>query len=252
LQAATGLTWLSNNNNEDPTPMGVAVVDIMAGTHAAQGILAALYKKGRTGEGCLIQVSMFESILDFQFEVLTCYYNDGNQLPIRSAINSGHAYVAAPYGIYKTKDNYIALAMTHIVRLAELLECEPLKKFANQDDWFAKRDEIKQLLAVHLATKESAAWLKILEAADIWCAPVLDYDGLVSQEGYSVLNMEITVKTSNGLSVKTTRCPIRVDGKVLTSAKGAPMLGEHNAAIDKFFDLVKGAQVINAREPVHK
>src|SRR6185295_6208150 len=83
LQAASGLTWLSNNSDENPTPMGVAVVDIMAGTHIAQGILSALYKKGISGEGALVQVSMFESILDFQFEVLTCYYNDGNQLPVR-------------------------------------------------------------------------------------------------------------------------------------------------------------------------
>src|SRR6187549_3140170 len=77
LQAGSGLTWLNNNNNEDPTPMGVAVVDIMAGTHIAQGILATLYRRAINGEGAFVQVNMFESILDFQFEVLTSYYNDG-------------------------------------------------------------------------------------------------------------------------------------------------------------------------------
>jgi len=239
LQAASGLTWLSNNNDESPTPMGVAVVDIMAGTHLAQGILSALYKKGISGEGALVQVSMFESILDFQFEVLTCYYNDGNQLPVRSAVNSGHAYVAAPYGIYKTGDSYIGLAMTNIVLLAELLQCEPLKHFADSNDWFNKRDEIKKILANHLVANTTAHWLGILEKADIWCAPVMDYDKLMQEEGYRVLNMEVTVKTSNGLSVKTTRCPIRVDGKLLTSAKGAPVLGEDNKEIDKQFGLRK-------------
>jgi CoA:oxalate CoA-transferase len=237
LQGATGLTWLSNNNNESPTPMGVAVVDIMAGTHIAQGILAALYRKGVNGEGALVQASMFESILDFQFEVLTCYYNDGNQLPVRSAINSGHAYVAAPYGIYKTKDNYIALAMTNIVLLAELLQCGPLKKFAESNDWFDKRDEIKKILAECLTAETAAHWLSILEKADIWCAPVMNYDKLVKEEGYRTLEMEITVKTSNGLLVKTTRCPIRVDGKLLGTDKGAPVLGEHNAEIEKQFGL---------------
>ena len=244
LQAASGLTWLSNNNDESPTPMGVAVVDIMAGTHIAQGILAALYKRTINGEGALVQVSMFESILDFQFEVLTCYYNDGNQLPVRSAINSGHAYVAAPYGIYKTKDSYIALAMTNIVLLAELLQCEPLKKFSDSNDWFDKRDEIKEILASHLIPGTAGHWLNILEKADIWCAPVLDYDKLVREEGYRVLNMEITVKTSNGLSVKTTRCPLRVDGKLLVSSKGAPMLGEDNEAIEKQFGIVKELQPV--------
>lgn len=244
LQAASGLTWLSNNNNENPTPMGVAVVDILAGTHITQGILAALYQRGISGEGALVQVSMFESILDFQFEVLTCYYNDGNQLPVRSAINSGHAYVAAPYGIYKTKDSYIALAMTNIVRLAELLGCEPLAQFKDSNDWFDKRDVIKEMLATHLITNTADHWLSILEKADIWCAPVMDYDKLMKEEGYRVLDMEITVKTSNGLSVKTTRCPLRVDGQLLTSVKGAPVLGEDNEEIDRRFGLINEFQPV--------
>jgi crotonobetainyl-CoA:carnitine CoA-transferase CaiB-like acyl-CoA transferase len=247
LQAASGLTWLSNNSNENPTPMGVAVVDIMAGTHIAQGILATLYKRCMTGEGALVQVSMFESVLDFQFEVLTCYYNDGKQLPVRSAINSGHAYVAAPYGIYKTKDDYIALAMTDIVRLGTLLECGPLKQFSNASDWYDKRDEIKKVLATHLLKEAAGYWLAILEKADIWCAPVLNYDKLVKEEGYRILNMEITVKTSNGLSVKTTRCPIRVDGKLLVNDKGAPQLGEHNEEIDEQFGLAKELQPVIKR-----
>jgi CoA:oxalate CoA-transferase len=244
LQAASGLTWLSNNNYESPTPMGVAVVDIMAGTHLAQGILASLYKKIITGEGALIQVSMFESVLDFQFEVLTCYYNDGKQLPVRSAINGAHAYVAAPYGIYKTKDDYIALAMTNILLLADLLQCEQLKQYSDPEDWFTKRDEIKKTLADHLATNTVDHWLEILEPAGVWCADVMDYDKLVKEDGYRLLEMEMKVKTSNGITVKTTRCPIRIDGKMLLSDSGAPLLGEHNSEIDAEFKLTKGLQPI--------
>jgi CoA:oxalate CoA-transferase len=239
LQAASGLTWLNNNNNESPTPMGVAVVDIMAGTHIAQGILATLFKRTITGEGALVEVNMFESILDFQFELLTSYYNDGRQLPVRSAVNSAHAYIAAPYGIYKTNDGYIALAMSDIIQLATLLQCEPLKQFSDPNDWFEKRDDIKKMLANHLLTNSAAFWLAILEKADIWCAPVMDYDKLVQQDGYKILDMEVTVKTSKGLEVTTTRCPIRVDGKLLISDKGAPQLGEHNDAIDKQFEVEK-------------
>lgn len=245
LQAASGLTWLSNNYDENPTPMGVAVVDIMGGTHIAQGILAALFQRGVSGEGALVQVSMFESILDFQFEVLTCYYNDGNQLPVRSSINSGHAYVAAPYGIYKTNDGYIALAMGNILLLAQLLQCETLKAFSDNNDWFTRRDTIKQVLAEHLLNNKTQYWLDILEKADVWCAPVLDYEKLVKQDGYRALNMEIVVKTSNGLSVTTTRCPIRVDGKILVSDKGAPVLGEHNQEIEHQFGLLNELQNSN-------
>lgn len=237
LQAASGLTWLSNNQAEQPTPAGVAVVDIMAGTHIAQGILATLFQRGVTGQGALVQVSMFESILDFQFEALTCYYNDGNQLPVRSEVNSGHAYIAAPYGIYQTGDSYIALAMSNILLLAELLGCEPLRVFTDPGDWFTRRDTIKKLLAAHLLTGTTANWLSVLEQADIWCAPVMDYDQLVQEEAYRVLEMEIRVKTGNGLSVTTSRCPIRVDGRKIVSDKGAPALGEHTEDIEQQFGL---------------
>ncbi len=238
LQAVSGLVWLSNNGNEGPTPMGVAVVDIMAGTHVAQGILASLYRRAITGEGAWVQVSMLESILDFQFEVLTCYYNDGRQLPERSHVNSGHAYIAAPYGIYETQQGYMALSMGSILSLATLLQCPPLEQFTESGEWFSRRDEIKAILAAHLKTNTAAHWLSLLEKAGYWCAPVYNYDELVQQEGYQVLNMEIVVKTTNGLSVTTTRCPLRVDGHLLASRKGAPMLGEHNTALEREFGLV--------------
>jgi CoA:oxalate CoA-transferase len=237
LQAASGLTWLSNNGNENPTPVGVAVVDILAGTHATQGILACLLKKGITGIGALIQVSMFESVLDFQFEVLTCYYNDGMQNPQRSKVNNAHAYVAAPYGLYRTNTDYIAIAMTDIVQLGVLLDCKELTTFNNKNDWFNSRDTIKKILATHLLTNTAAHWLSILENADIWCAPVLNYDQLVKEEGYRVLNMELTVKTNNGTTIKTTRCPIRIDGKILQSETGAPTLGEHNKEIELKYNI---------------
>jgi CoA:oxalate CoA-transferase len=59
----------------------------------------------------------------------------------------------------------------------------------------------------------------------------------VQEEGYKVLNMELQVKTSNGLNVTTTRCPIRVDGEIATSTIGAPLLGEHNKQIDEQFSI---------------
>ena len=229
LQSVTGLTYLSNNDGTLPTPMGVAVADILAGTHLAQGILTALYQRAISNEGALVEVSMFESSLDFQFEVLTCFYNDGNELPQRSAVNNAHAYVAAPYGLYQTTDGYLALAMGNILVLADLLKCPALLNFPDSKAWFSQRDEIKQVLVEHLAVQSTHYWLDILEPADIWCAKVMNYESLMQEEGYQALKMEQEVTTSKGLTIKTTRCPIRVDGQLLTSTVGAPALGEHNA-----------------------
>lgn len=236
LQAISGITFLSGNKEDNPTPMGVAVADILAGTHLVQGILAALFNRFTTHEGALVEISMLESLIDFQFETLTCFYNDGHVLPQRSAINNGHAYLAAPYGIYKTTRGYLALAMMEIPRLGQLLKCDALLIYTNPADWFDKRDEIKLMLQNHLYTKSAEEWLAVLEPTDIWCSEVLDYDTLVQEEGYKALEMEQEVWLGNKF-LKTTRCPIRVNGQLLKSEKGAPTLGQHTQAIKAEFNL---------------
>lgn len=237
LQSLVGLPFLSNDSSEPPTPMGVAVVDILAGTHIAQGILAAYYRRLKTGKGALVQVSMLESALDFQFEVLTCFLNNGNKLPQRSQNNHAHAYVGAPYGVYRTQNGYLALAMGDIRVLGDLLGCEELRPFDDPKKWFIERDEIKRVLAGHLANQSTEHWLSILEPADIWCSEVLDYPAMINKSGYKSLDMEIVVKTTAGSEVRTIRCPIRVNGQLLTHEVGAPSLGYHTNLISSEFEL---------------
>lgn len=232
LQSVSGLTWLTNNQNESPTPMGVSVADILAGAHISQAILAALYKKAISGEGSQVSVSMLESVMNFQFELITCFYNDGNELPVRSAVNNGNAYLQAPYGIYATQEGFLALAMGDIVQLGNILDCTTLGNYTNAADWFTLRDEIKGHLANHLITNTADFWLSKLQAAGYWAAKVFNYDQLTEHEGYKAINMELFVNTSNGLQIKTTRCPIKIDGEILLATKGAPLLGEHTDTIN--------------------
>jgi crotonobetainyl-CoA:carnitine CoA-transferase CaiB-like acyl-CoA transferase len=148
-QSISGLTWLTGDAAQGPVPMGLSVADMFAGAHCVQGILAALVRRGVTGKGGLIEVSLIESVLDIQFEVLTTHFNDGGQLPKRSAVSNGNAYLGAPYGIYQTADGHLAVAMGSIVRLGELLSCKPLTTYTDPKTWFTQRDEIKAELARH-------------------------------------------------------------------------------------------------------
>jgi hypothetical protein len=75
-----------------------------------------------------------------------------------------------------------------------------------------------------------------LDAADIWCSEILDYEQLRKYEGYDILKMEQEVVIGSGKALTTTRCPIRIDGELLISAKGAPALGEHTRDIEKRFN----------------
>ncbi|HYH57008.1 MAG TPA: CaiB/BaiF CoA-transferase family protein, partial [Anseongella sp.] len=67
VQALSGLTWLSGDRDGAPTPFGLSVADILCGAHLAQGLLAALVRRGKTNAGALVEVSLLESVLDLQF-----------------------------------------------------------------------------------------------------------------------------------------------------------------------------------------
>ncbi|WP_303316283.1 CaiB/BaiF CoA-transferase family protein [Flavivirga abyssicola] len=231
VQSLSGLTWLSGNAGNGPVPMGLAIVDILSGSHLAQGILAALVKKAKTGKGTKVSVSMLESILDFQFETITTYYHDGGQPTERTASNNAHAYLGAPYGVYETSNGYLALAMGAIPFLGELLGCDALKNYLEVASWFTQRDDIKNILATHLKTDTTEKWLSILEPADIWCASVMDWDTLFDHDGFKVLDMIQNVTMGDGFEYETTRCPIKIDGQLLKSSLGSPSLGEHTKAI---------------------
>lgn len=225
VQSLSGLPWLSGNADGPPVPFGLAVADLFTGAHLVQGILACLVRKGITGRGGRVEVSLMESMLDFQFEVLTTHLNDGGKLPKRSAINNAHPYLGAPYGIYDTADGYLALAMGSVTRLGELLECPELIAYADPACLFERRDEIKEILADHLKTQDTAHWLAILESADVWCADVLTMRSLMEHEGFKVLDMVQEVTRPGCATMRTLRCPIRLDGQLLKSGKGAPRLG---------------------------
>lgn len=233
LQSLTALTWLSGNHDDGPVPMGLSIVDMLAGAHLAQGILAALYRKAMQNTGAKVQVSMLESAFDFQFETITTYFNDGGQLPVRTQSNNAHAYLGAPYGIYKTQNGFLALAMGSIPVLASLLKCDDLLQFPVNK--FELRDQIKAVLATHLQTQETQFWLNILEPADIWCAKVLNYQELFAEDGFKVLEFTQQVKMLDGYQYQTTRCPIKIDGEYFTSTKGSPKLGQDNEQIRNEF-----------------
>jgi len=235
IQSISGLTQLNGNDGAGPVPIGLAVTDILSGAHLCQGILACLYRKTATGKGGRVEVSMLESALEYQFESVTAFFRDGGQPTVRPKTNSAHAYLGAPYGIYPTKNGYIALAMGKIPFLGELLDCPSLMNYPDAASWFNQRDEIKDILANHLSTKETKEWLAVLEPADIWCAEIMNWKTLFDTEAFKILKMIQDVNFSDGFSYKTTRCPISINEEFLTAEKGAPYLGEDTEAINAEF-----------------
>ncbi|MDT1060987.1 CaiB/BaiF CoA-transferase family protein [Paracoccus sp. CPCC 101403] len=237
-QARSGVMWLNGDEGQGPVPFGLAIADMLAGAACCQGILAGLVRRGISGQGMHVQTSLMEALVDFQFEVLTTHLNDGRRTPKRSDFRSAHAYLSAPYGVYEAKDGWLAIAMTPIPRLADLMEIETLAAYRDDAKLaFTQRDTIKRLIAEKVATKTVDEWLAVLEQADIWCARVMDWPQLLSSEGFRVLDMLQTVTRDDGVSIETTRLPLRLNGHRPGRPEAAPLVGAHSDAIRKEFDL---------------
>ena len=235
-QARTGLMWLNGDRDQGPVPFGLAIADLLAGSAIVQGVLAALVRRGRTGEGAHIETSLLEALVDFQFEVLTTYLNDGGRIPQRSQFRSAHAYLAAPYGVYPTHDGWLAIAMTPLDKLAGVIGLPAIADTPGRAA-FERRDAIKRAIADHIATQPTAFWLDRMQPADIWCAEVLDWPAFLASEAFRRMDLLQTLTRGGGLPVRTTRSPIRVDARRPECALAAPRIGEHTDALRAEFGL---------------
>lgn len=228
IQSISGLTYTTGNSDDDPMPFGLSVIDSICGIHAVQGILAALISRQKTGKGAYVELSLLESAIALQFELFTTWFLDNNSVK-RSKVSNGNPLLGAPYGIYETKDGYIALAMMNIQTLRRALECAELDQF-DQGDVFQKRDEIKAIIRDVLKHHTTDHWLSLLHKHHLWAAEVKDWKQLSQHEGYKVLGMEQEIRLQDH-SIITTRCPIRIDGEKLYVNKPAPALGKDTEKI---------------------
>ena len=240
-QSISGLPWLNGRAGDPPIPVGLAVADIFTSTHLAHGITALLLRRERTGLGGLVESSLLESMLDLQFELISANLYDPEIIVKRGGGNSAHAFLPAPYGLYETANGYIAIAMTPVPHLGTLLGLD-LHAYEDPKSWWSDQEAIMLALSSRLKTKETDEWLVVLDSADIWCAPVLTLPELMSHEGFKALDMtqEITRTGLDGeskVSVSTTRSPIRIDGKTVKHAKGAPHVGEDTESICNEFGI---------------
>ena len=230
-QSRSGLVWLNGSAGDGPVPVGVSITDIAAGMHLAQGVLAALFKQARTNRGSLVEVSLLASAMDLQFEQFTAYLNGKRAQPARAAVGGANVYASAPYGLYKTSDGHLAIAMTPIAALVDCLELDALRAYADPSRSFVDRERINAILREAVATRPTTHWLSRLAPRGIWCAEVLDWPQLERMGVLDELGVIQTVETADGVQLKTTTCPIRIDGQVLRGSRAAAALGADNAAI---------------------
>lgn len=227
-QARSGVMWLSGNADHGPVPIGLPLADISAGQNLLSGILAALFQRERKGLGNHVQTSLLESLLDLQFEFLTTYLNNGERHPQRLPQGSAHGYLSAPYGVYSTKQGYLALAMTPLEELAKALHLPALDQLTDKQDAFMQRETIYACLNEAFQAQTAQQWEQQLMQQGIWCAEVIDWQQTLQQP--TIADMVASINTEQGVTRFMTS-PIRFGEARMKAAALAPELDQHHDAI---------------------
>lgn len=179
VQAMSGLMSLTGDPDGPAYRSGISVFDVMAGLHAAIGILAALNHRNHTGEGQHVEVSLFASALSGMVNQTSAYVA-GGIIPTRM----GNAHPSLfPYEPLPTADLDLIIAAGNngqFSKLCEILDLPELPRdprFADTKDRNRNRDALRPLLIERLRTRTAQEWFRRLSAAGVPCGPINNIEG---------------------------------------------------------------------------
>lgn len=230
IQAMSGLAAITGTPETGPRPVGVSAVDHHGAALLANGILAALFRRARTGRGCRVDVNLLSAAIDLQTESFTCYLNGEPHKNVTPPRHSGGWYFSAPYGIYATADGHLAISLSELETLAAALEVPELERFSKSDAFY-RRDAILPVVAEALARRGSKAWIEVLTRHKIWHAPVNGYADVV-QDPQVVHNRNfVTVPGETGAPITLVNHPVRYDGQAPAVRLAPQPIGAQTAEI---------------------
>jgi crotonobetainyl-CoA:carnitine CoA-transferase CaiB-like acyl-CoA transferase len=232
VQAISGLMSLTGDPDGPAYRAGISVFDVVAGLHAAIGILAALNHRNRTGEGQHVELSLMASALSGLVNHTSAYVA-GGVVPMRM----GNAHPSLfPYEPLPTADlDLIIIAGNNgqFRKLCEVLSLPELPndpRFANNDDRTRNRELLRPLLVERLRTKTAAEWFQMLTEAGVSCGPINTIEGGVNFAREVGLNPVVEVGSGDD-AIPMIRNPITFSATPPRYELPPPALGQDSNAI---------------------
>jgi crotonobetainyl-CoA:carnitine CoA-transferase CaiB-like acyl-CoA transferase len=226
IQAMSGLAAYGGRRGDPPTPCGSSVVDASTALLLAYSAMVALFHRERTGEGQKVEVNLFATAIALQCQEITAFLNSEGGFT-RSEAGVGAAWLDAPFGIYRTADGWIALAMMSLAELGEALGMPELADYEDAERAFGERETVKRLLEPVLARRPTAEWLEDLGRRGLWCAPVQDFADLEDDPQVAQAGLIQTVPHPEGGDVRVVGLPMRFSQTPGAIRTGPPAVGQH-------------------------
>jgi crotonobetainyl-CoA:carnitine CoA-transferase CaiB-like acyl-CoA transferase len=232
-QGMGGIMHVTGEPDGPPTSVGLPICDLGTGMWGAQGVLAALYERQRTGRGQKIECSLLETAIAFSSWTSAGWLADHVE-PVR--MGSRHRQ-NAPYQRFETKDGYMmigaagqsiwercARALGHPEWLAD-------PRFARGQERRKHRAELEKEIVAVLTTAPTAHWIKVLDDAGVPCGPVYTYAELFADPQVQHRELVVFADDTELGHVPHIRTPVRMSGSDVGVRTTAPKLGQHTDQI---------------------
>lgn len=229
VQGEGGLMSLTGAPDGPPFRVGASMADVVTGMAAFQGILLALYRRERTGEGGVVDVSLLESLLStLTYHASTYLLTD--EVPAR--LGNRHPNLA-PYETFEARDGHVivgagseALWRSFCAVLGEPdLARDP--RFASNALRVTNYGELRAFLAPRLRARTVAAWLAACEEAGIPCGRVRNVGEALDGPQVEARSLLVDVDHPRMGRGRYVGSPIHLDGTTRSSHRPPPALGEH-------------------------
>jgi len=215
-----------------PRFLGPALADAITGIYAAYGVLGALVQRGRTGEGCLVEVSMLEAMAHFAVEPFAAYFALGN-----TPTSSDRPRLAQAYILRTADARLIAIHLSSLEKFWDGLIAALAAPELGSDERFSRRTaRIDNYEALNTALDQRfrkhalSHWVEQLNRHDVPFAPINTIDEVIDDPQVAHLELIVPVESPRG-GTHAVRPPVQFAGARQGSVRAAPALNEHGDAI---------------------
>jgi len=231
VQGEAGLMSVTGPDAGHPTKAGLSVADVMSGTNAALGIVAALHERDRTGAGRVVRTSLLAS-------VVSAHALQGARWTVNREVarpTGNHHPAIAPYGTFRCRDGMVQVAVANDQqwrRLAPIVGVDPGdERYGRNADRVARRAELTALIEQVLAGGDRAHWLAQLGAAGIPAGSIRTMDEVYEWDQTRSQGLVIAVDHPQLGEIELPGPVLRFDGQPPARHTAPPLLGQHDEAV---------------------
>ncbi|QWE27565.1 CaiB/BaiF CoA-transferase family protein [Polynucleobacter sp. AP-Ainpum-60-G11] len=216
-----------------PQKAGVAIADIFTGMYASTAILAAVVHRDKTGQGQYIDMALLDTQIAVMANVSSAYLCS-DKVPRRWGNASP---IIVPYQTFPTSDGWMIVAVgndgqfKHFVTAGGEAHLASNPLYINNPIRVENRKSLIPLLEVMTRRKTKAEWIQLLEAANVPCGPINNFEEVFDNEQVKARGVQIDVPHPTAGNMKLVGSPMRLSETPVEVRMAPPTLGQHTDEI---------------------